>query len=135
MPQTKPTGSEQRRTEDLFRLVVESAPDGILIVDDTGAITFINARVEQMFGYSRDELVGRSVEVLVPVRFQQAHQSERIGFQKAPRARPMGAGRELYAVRKDGTEFPVEIGLNKIETEQGIKVNRNVVDITDRKRS
>jgi diguanylate cyclase (GGDEF)-like protein/PAS domain S-box-containing protein len=88
-----------------------------------------------MFGYNREELTGQSVEVLIPERFRGGHPEHRMEFSSAPQARPMGAGRDLYAVRKDGSEFPVEIGLNPIETEDGLLVMSAIVDITERKRA
>lgn len=119
--------------ERRFRLVVEAAPSGMVMVDRTGAIVMVNAQAERMFGYSRDELLGQSVETLVPTRYRRHHPGLREAFHNEPRARPMGAGRELYALRKDGSEFPVEIGLTPIETDEGLMVLSSVVDITERK--
>ena len=88
-----------------------------------------------MFGYNREELNGQSVEVLIPERFRGGHPEHRMEFSFSPQARAMGAGRDLYAVRKDGSEFPVEIGLNPIETEDGLLIMSAIVDITERKRA
>ena len=119
--------------EQRFRLVVEAAPSGMVMVDRTGAIVMANAQAERMFGYSRTELLGQPVEILVPPRYRAHHPGLREVFQRAPQARPMGAGRELFALKKDGSEFPVEIGLNPIETDEGIMVLSAIVDITERK--
>src|SRR3954451_8522052 len=102
--------------EQRFRLVVEAAPSAMVMMDPTRAIIMVNAQAERMFGYSRTELLGQPVEILVPLRYRSHHPGLREAFQRAPPARPMGAGHELYALKKDGNEFPVEIGLNPIET-------------------
>jgi two-component system, LuxR family, sensor kinase FixL len=99
-----------------------------------GGIIMVNAQAERVFGYSRDELLGQPVETLVPARFRRHHPILRERFSAEPRARPMGAGRDLYGLKKDGSEFPVEIGLNPIETEEGMMVLAAIVDITERKR-
>jgi PAS domain S-box-containing protein len=127
--------TERNRAAERFARVVESAPNAIVAANQRGKIVLVNSQAEKIFGYEGKELVGRSVEVLVPERFRGAHPEYRTGFSGRPQARPMGAGRDLYAVRKDGSEFPVEIGLNPIETEQGMLVLSAVVDITERKRA
>jgi len=124
---------ELRRSEKRFRLAVESAPSAMLMVGCEGRIEMANLLAEQLFGYSREELLGNNVEMLVPERFRAQHPGLRAGFFADPRSRPMGARRDLYALRKDGTEFPVEIGLNPVETEEGFKVLAAIVDITTRK--
>jgi PAS domain S-box-containing protein len=125
--------TERRQAEEQLRLVVESAPNGIVMVDETGRITLINAELERQFGYSRSELLGQSVEVLLPESLRLGHSVSRADFMEAPEARPMGAGRELHGLRKDGTTFPVEVGLTPVRalSEQGILAA--VVDITERK--
>jgi diguanylate cyclase (GGDEF)-like protein/PAS domain S-box-containing protein len=123
------------RAAQRFGRVVESAPNAIVAVDQGGKIVLVNRQAEKIFGYQRNELVGRSVEVLVPERFRGAHPEHRLWFSTKPTARLMGAGRDLYAVRKDGSEFPVEIGLNPIETEHSTLVLSAIVDITERKRA
>src|SRR3954453_6019719 len=120
-------------TEQRFRLVVEAAPSAMIMVERAGAIVMVNAQAERMFGYSRDELLGQSIETLVPPCYRAKHPELREAFQRAPQARPMGAGRELYGLKKDGSEFPVEIGLNPIETDEGRMVLSAIVDITERK--
>jgi two-component system, cell cycle response regulator len=107
----------------------------MVMIDRQGKILMVNSYALEMFGYVREELVGRSVEALVPERFRGGHPEHRMEFSSSPRARPMGAGRDLYAVRKDGSEFPVEIGLNPIETEEGLLVLSAIVDISERKRA
>jgi len=116
--------SQHKRAAERFRLAVESAPNATVMIDQQGNIVMANSHAMKLFGYVREELVGRSVEVLVPERFRGGHPEHRMGFSSSPRARPMGAGRDLYAVRKDGSEFPVEIGLNPIETEEGSERKR-----------
>ncbi|HEX7716146.1 MAG TPA: PAS domain S-box protein [Marmoricola sp.] len=123
------------REERLFRGLLEAAPDAMVIVDERGRIVLVNARVEEWFGYRRDELVGRHVEVLVPDRFAGQHTAFRSGYVAAPRTRPMGLAGDLYARRKDGSEFPVEISLAPLETEEGLLVSAAVRDITERRRT
>ncbi|MDF1657781.1 MAG: PAS domain S-box protein [Verrucomicrobiales bacterium] len=119
---------------DRFRAVVESAPNGIVVVSQVGLITMVNQRAEEMFGYSRDEFMEMSVDQLVPNRFRGAHPSRREGFHSHPKKRAMGAGRDLYAVRKDGGEFPVEIALTPLPEGDENHVLASIVDITQRKR-
>ena len=125
--------STRKRLEERFRQVVESAPNAMVMINHQGVIEMVNAQTERVFGYQREEMLGRSVEMLVPERFRGAHPGLRAAFFHDPLSRPMGAGRDLYALRKDGSEFPVEIGLNPIETEEGTLVLSAVVDISDRK--
>jgi len=121
--------------EEHFRLAVEASPSGMLMVDRHGIIVLVNRQLEQQFGYHRNQLIGQSIEVLVPPRFRTAHLSDRERYMKLASARPMGKGRELYGLRKDGSEFPIEIGLNPVQTDQGTVVLASVVDITERKRA
>jgi len=127
--------TERKRAEERFRLVVESAPNAMLMVDDKGKIVLVNAQAEKLFGYPRGEILGQSMEMLVPVRYRERHPGYRSGFFGDPRARSMGAGRDLFALRKDGSEVQVEIGLNPIKTGEGAFVLAAVVDITERKRA
>jgi PAS domain S-box-containing protein len=126
--------SERRHAEERFRLAIESAPSGMVMVDAGGRIVLVNSQTEKLFGYSREELVGQPVELLVPERARQRHATARAGFLQKPETRPMGHGRELFARRKDGSEFPVEIGLNPIETAEGIFALGAIVDVTERQR-
>lgn len=124
-----------RQSEERFRLAVEAAPNGMVMTDNNGRIVLINNEAEKLFGYDDNELVGQSVEVLVPERFRTSHPDYRLRYQVGPSARPMGAGRELFALRKDGSEIPVEIGLSPIETPDGAMTLAAVVDIGERKRA
>src|SRR5713226_3629966 len=126
---------ERKRVAERFGLAVESAPNAMVMVDARGKIALVNTQAVKMFGYNREELTGQSVEVLIPERFRRGHPEHRKELAFSPRARPMGAGRDLYAMRKDGSEFPVEIGLNPIETKDGPVVISAIVDITERKRA
>jgi PAS domain S-box-containing protein len=127
--------TDQMQAEERFRLAVEASPSAMLMVDDAGLIVMLNAEAERLFGYERVELIGESVDRLVPKRFRGAHPSHRGAFMAAPQARAMGAGRELFGRRKDGTEVPVEIGLNPIETAEGTYVLSSIVDITERRQA
>jgi PAS domain S-box-containing protein len=123
----------QKQTQDLFRLATEASPSGIIMVDDLGRIVLVNSHAEKLFGYRREDLTGKPVEGLIPERFAGPHPNLRAQFLAAPTARAMGAGRELFARRKDGSEFPVEIGLNPVQTPDGILVLAAIVDISARK--
>ncbi len=125
--------SERRRSEERFRLVVEAAPSAMVMINARGEIEMVNAQAERVFGYERAEMLGQAVEMLVPERLRDHHPGLRRSFAANSLARPMGAGRDLYARRRDGSEFPVEIGLNPIETEDGTKILSAIVDISDRK--
>jgi len=125
--------TERRHAEEQFRLVVESSPNGLLMVDEQGAICMVNRQIDQLFGYERDELIGQPVEMLVPQRMRSHHVGDRAEFIAHSESRAMGRGRDLFGVRKDGTEFPLEIGLNPIQTPDGMRVLASVVDITERK--
>ncbi len=124
--------SARRRADAKFRALLESAPDAMVIVNDAGEIVLVNVQTERMFGYSRHELLGHLVEMLVPARYRRAHVSHRKGYAGAAHPRPIGA-LELHAVRKDGSEFPVEISLSPLETEEGTLVASAIRDISDRK--
>ena len=122
-----------RKSEERFRQVVESAPNAMVMIGADGRIEMVNAQTERLFGYPRDEMLGELVEKLVPERFRGHHPGLRTAFFGTPKSRPMGAGRDLYGLRKDGSEFPIEIGLNPIETDDGVMVLSAIVDITGRK--
>ena len=126
---------EQQLAEARFRSMVEAAPTGMVMVDQTGTIVMVNKLVEQQFGYPREELLGRKIEMLVPERYRTQHWDQRSRFSHAPTARAMGAGLDLSGLRRDGTEFPVEIGLNPIQTPEGVQVLASIVDITERRQS
>jgi PAS domain S-box-containing protein len=122
----------RRKAEARFRAAVESSPSGMVMIDGDGRIILVNREVERLFGYTREELLGRSVETLVPARFRAQHPAYRNGFYCSPKARVMGGGRELFGLKKDGTEVPIEIGLNPIETDEGLFVLSSIVDISTR---
>jgi PAS domain S-box-containing protein len=126
--------SSRKRLEQRFRQVVESAPNAMVMIGRNGAIEMVNAQAERVFGYDRSELLGKPIEMLVPERFRTNHPTLRGAFFGNPVSRPMGVGRDLYGLKKDGGEFPIEIGLNPIETDQGPMVLSAIVDITSRKR-
>lgn len=126
---------EAERVAEQFQLLVESTPSGLLLVDQNGRVEMINQVVERLFGYERAELIGQSVDVLVPEQVRPEHVVERERFMRAPSARRMGKGRDLQGRRKDGTVFPVEIGLSPIRTAEGLRVLAVVVDITERKQA
>jgi PAS domain S-box-containing protein len=119
--------------DNQIKAFLDAAPDAMVIVDDLGCIAFANSEAEAMFEYSRAELVGQPVELLLPERFRERHDGHMHGYFLAPRRRPMGDGLELYARRKDGTEFPVEISLSPVSTDAGAFVSSAIRDITDRK--
>ncbi len=125
--------TERKRLEERLRLIVEAAPNAMVMVNRAGEIVMVNAQTERVFGYSRAELLGRPVEMLVPPRFRGDHAGLREAFTFDPQARPMGAGRDLFGLKKDGSEFPVEIGLNPITTAEGLMVLSAIVDISERK--
>lgn len=123
------------QTEASLEQSMQFAPDAIVGIDREGSIVIANSQVEVVFGYTRDELVGQSIEVLVPARFRGRHYLHRSEFFKDPRTRPMGAGLDLFGLRADGTEFPAEISLSSIESEHGIIAIAAIRDVTDRKRA
>ena len=127
--------TERRRAEEMFHIAVEAAPNAMIMVDAAGKIVLVNAQTEKLFGYGSQELIGSEVDILVPRKYRDAHPAYRSEFMAEPQARAMGAGRDLYGVRKDGSEFPVEIGLNPIKTDRGTLVLSAIVDITQRQQA
>jgi PAS domain S-box-containing protein len=127
--------TDRKRAEAKFRGLLEAAPDAIVGVDTTGSITLVNTQTERLFGYQRGELIGQPVEILVPSALQGVHPRHRGEYFEHPTTRAMGAGTELAGRRKDGSEFPAEISLSALETEEGIIVSAAIRDVTDRKRA
>jgi len=122
-------------SEAKFRALLEAAPDGMIIVDPSGRIRLVNVQAEQMFGYDRRELLGQPVEILVPEPSRPAHAEHRDAYAKTARRRPMGAGLDLRGRRKDGSEFPVEISLSPLDTDEGRLVVSAIRDITERRQA
>lgn len=127
--------TQRVRDEKRFREFLESAPDAIVIVDRNGCIQLVNAQAEKLFGYSREELTGQPVEKLMPQRFHETHLKYRDEYSQSPRARAMGVGLELYGLRKDGSEFPIEISLSPLHTAKGVLVSSAIRDVTERRRA
>jgi len=125
--------TERKKIEERFRLIVESAPYAMILVNDQGKMIFANSETEKLFRYTRNQLIGNGIEMLIPTRVRNKHPQYREAFHQKPKMRAMGEGRELFAVRRDGTEFPVEIGLNPITSPEGHMVLASITDISDRK--
>ncbi len=125
--------SEREPSEAYFRQLLKLAPDAMIILDDEGRISIVSDQVEKMFGYSREELTGRPIEILLPARLRQRHREHREGFAREPKVRPMGIGLDLRARRKDGSEFAVEISLSPIQSASGNFVSSVIRDVSDRK--
>ena len=123
------------RSDELFRLVVEAAPDAMVMVNGEGTITLVNRQAEKLFGYPRGDLVGRKVEMLVPIQHRGRHSGLRARYLASPSTRAMGRGRDLFGLTRDGREFPIEIGLNPLATSEGAFVLASIIDITERKRN
>jgi PAS domain S-box-containing protein len=126
--------SQRKKAEEKFRDLLESAPDAIIIVNETGLIQLVNAQTEKMFGYNRTEMIGNRIELLLPARYNTVHQGHRVNYFKNPKVRQMGEGFDLLGKDKNGKEFPVEISLSPLETEDGILVSAAIRDISEKKK-
>jgi PAS domain S-box-containing protein len=132
----RPAGRDWFRADAApFGAFLEAAPDAVVIIDSDGRIAFVNAQTERLFGFSREELLGQPVEGLLPERFRAAHTGHRESYRSDPRTRPMGAGLELFGLRKNGDEFPVDISLSPLPTDKGILLTAAIRDMTERKRA
>jgi len=125
--------TEKKKAEEKFKALLDSAPDAMVVVNSEGKIVLINIQTERIFGYKRDELLGQKVEVLIPERYEEKHLQHRKNFFTSARTRNMGAGLQLFGKKKDGTEFPVEISLSPLQTEEGILVSAAIRDISEKK--
>jgi len=123
------------RTGDLFELAVEAAPSGMVLIGRDGRITMVNRQAVVLFGHTRDEMVGQPIEMLIPERFRAQHPTQRDQFFQAPQFRAMGGQRELFGLRKDGTEVPIEVGLSPIESFAGTFALASIVDISIRRQA
>ncbi|MGZ8467013.1 MAG: PAS domain S-box protein [Candidatus Binatia bacterium] len=121
--------------EARFQLAVEASPNAMIMIATDGQIVLANAQAEQLFGYTREEMFRQSIDTLVPERFREKHAGLRAGFFSYPKSRPMGAGLDLFGMRKDGSEVSVEIGLNPIQINEVTFVLVSIIDITNRKRT
>lgn len=127
--------TERKRAQENFELMVEASPSAMIMIDSERQIRLVNRGAEELFRYARGELLGRSIEMLVPKQYRERHPEHVKSFAAHPEARPMGAGRELFGLRKDGSEVPVEIGLTPVDTADGHCVVASIIDITERKRN
>lgn len=127
--------TERKRTEEKFRGLLESAPNAVVIVQEDGKIALVNRQTENLFGFARADLLGQPIEILIPARYREQHAKYRTGYFANPSVRPMGASLDLFGLRKDGTEFPVEVSLSPLVTEEGILVTSSIRDISERKRA
>lgn len=121
-------------TELIFHIMVEASPSALVLINSQGEIVYVNSFAEELFQYSKKELLGENIELLIPDRFKKNHPNSRNSFMNSQETRPMGIGRDLFALRNDGTEFPAEIGLNPIESEGKGLILASIIDITERKK-
>ncbi len=122
-------------TRDQFRALWEAAPDAMVIVDQSGQIVLVNSQTEKLFGFSREELLGKVIEFLIPERFHSKHAGHRDGYSDDPQVGPMEAGLQLFGLRKLGTEFPIEISSSPLQTDHGLLVTSAIRDISGRRQT
>jgi PAS domain S-box-containing protein len=132
-PNSRP-GEKSRRQTDMLAAFFRFAPDAVIVVDERGRISRANDQIKMMFGYTSRELIGKRIEVLIPPRFRSRHAEHRRNYMSASRPREMGVDLDLYALRKDGSEFPADIMLSPVDTEEGRVVIATVRDVTEHKR-
>ncbi|MBI1991804.1 MAG: PAS domain S-box protein [Candidatus Omnitrophica bacterium] len=137
MKRRQPIQKEQgrKKAEEQLRLIIEAAPNEMIMVDREGKITLVNRQTETLFGYTREELLGQRIEVLVPERYRANHPGHRQRFFSDPKVRSMGAGRDLFGLCKDGSEIPIEIGLSPVEMPEGPMTLASIIDITERRKA
>lgn len=128
-----PDAEERAFSDSVYRKLLDTAPDAVVVVERPGRICLVNLQTERLFGYAREELIGQPIEILVPERYRSAHVGHHARYFGAPNVRPMGSGLDLFGRRRDGTEFPIEISLSPLATEAGTLVSASIRDITDRK--
>jgi PAS domain S-box-containing protein len=126
---------DRSQSDEVYEKLLDAAPDAVIVVEESGRIVLANVQTERLFGYHRDELIGESVEILIPERFRPSHPGHRNRFFAAPNVRPMGSALDLFGRRRDGSQFPIEISLSPLPTEEGLLISANIRDITDRKQA
>jgi PAS domain S-box-containing protein len=125
----------RRQSDEVYKKLLDAAPDAVIVVEESGRIVLVNLQTERLFGYHRDELIGEQMELLIPERFRRSHPEHRSRFFATPKVRPMGSGLDLFGRKRDGSEFPIEISLSPLPTEEGLLISASIRDITDRKQS
>ncbi len=133
--QLRQQSAELSKSEDFLRMIIETAPNGMVLVKETGAITLVNHQTQELFGYDRDELLGQPLEMLLPGRFRRKHSQHLMAYFNQPRVRPMGGSMELFGLRKDGSEFPIDVSLSFFESEEEILACASIRDVTQRKQT
>jgi PAS domain S-box-containing protein len=126
---------DRRQSDEVYKKLLDAAPDAVIVVEGSGRIVLANIQTERLFGYHRDELTGEWVEILIPERFRASHPGHRGRFFAMSKVRPMGSGLELFGRKRDGSEFPIELSLSPLPTEEGLLISASIRDITDRKQS